>query len=122
MVDCFYSVSRRDTRCALVTGVQTCSLPISVAWNPSNGNWLATSGRDHLVKLYDIRMNREWLTLQGHDRDVCSLAWHPTQEGLLTSGGFTGSLAYWVISHTAVGTLTPTRTTERRTGKECGIW
>src|SRR3546814_13878301 len=103
MVDCFYSVSRRDTRCALVTGVQTCSLPISVAWNPSNGNWLATSGRDHLVKLYDIRMNREWLTLQGHDREVCSLAWHPTPEGLLTSGGVNGSL----------------RSEERRVGKEC---
>jgi WD40 repeat protein len=80
---------------------------LAVAWNPSNGNWLATSGRDHLIKLYDIRTNREWLTLQGHDREVCSLAWHPNQEGLLTSGGFNGSLAYWVISHQAGGQLTP---------------
>src|SRR3546814_9579044 len=28
---CFFSSRRRHTRCALVTGVQTCALPISVA-------------------------------------------------------------------------------------------
>src|SRR3546814_10362324 len=26
----FFSTSRQDTRCALVTGVQTCALPISI--------------------------------------------------------------------------------------------
>src|SRR3546814_2696458 len=26
---CFFSIRRRHTRCALVTGVQTCALPIS---------------------------------------------------------------------------------------------
>src|SRR3546814_20754577 len=30
----FFSSSRRHTRCALVTGVQTCSLPISVTQRP----------------------------------------------------------------------------------------
>src|SRR3546814_10230423 len=29
LVDCFFSSRRRHTRCALVTGVQTCALPIS---------------------------------------------------------------------------------------------
>src|SRR3546814_2716708 len=28
---CFFSSRRRHTRCALVTGVQTCALPISMA-------------------------------------------------------------------------------------------
>src|SRR3546814_10578684 len=28
----FFSSRRRHTRCALVTGVQTCALPISAAW------------------------------------------------------------------------------------------
>src|SRR3546814_8139795 len=36
----FFSSRRRHTRCALVTGVQTCALPISWAWktvfDPSN--------------------------------------------------------------------------------------
>src|SRR3546814_9239195 len=29
---CFFSSRRRHTRCALVTGVQTCALPIFVCW------------------------------------------------------------------------------------------
>src|SRR3546814_14950668 len=42
MIDCvlyvffFFSSRRRHTRCALVTGVQTCALPISV-WTPALG-------------------------------------------------------------------------------------
>src|SRR3546814_10386514 len=31
----FFSSRRRHTRCALVTGVQTCALPI-LAWNPAD--------------------------------------------------------------------------------------
>src|SRR3546814_16967503 len=31
----FFSSRRRHTRCALVTGVQTCALPISVVASPS---------------------------------------------------------------------------------------
>src|SRR3546814_7834777 len=30
----FFSSRRRHTRCALVTGVQTCALPICSAWKP----------------------------------------------------------------------------------------
>src|SRR3546814_10791975 len=30
----FFSSRRRHTRCALVTGVQTCALPILVNWDP----------------------------------------------------------------------------------------
>src|SRR3546814_5447439 len=31
---CFFSSRRRHTRCALVTGVQTCALPISTGQDP----------------------------------------------------------------------------------------
>src|SRR3546814_3625154 len=34
----FFSSRRRHTRCALVTGVQTCALPISLLYN---GPWVA---------------------------------------------------------------------------------
>src|SRR3546814_2738289 len=34
MFDFFFSSRRRHTRCALVTGVQTCALPISAPGNP----------------------------------------------------------------------------------------
>src|SRR3546814_5274178 len=39
----FFSSRRRHTRCALVTGVQTCALPISVADHRYlRGRWSAT--------------------------------------------------------------------------------
>src|SRR3546814_1389620 len=33
----FFSSRRRHTRCALVTGVQTCALPISLIFNTTEG-------------------------------------------------------------------------------------
>src|SRR3546814_6538375 len=38
VIDFFFSSRRRHTRCALVTGVQTCALPIS-AFHPSALGW-----------------------------------------------------------------------------------
>src|SRR3546814_8471490 len=35
----FFSSRRRHTRCALVTGVQTCALPICFTW----GGWMTSS-------------------------------------------------------------------------------
>jgi hypothetical protein len=29
---------------------------------------------------------------------VCSLAWHPQHESLLLSGGYNGSLIYWMVN------------------------
>src|SRR3546814_3262485 len=36
----FFSSRRRHTRCALVTGVQTCALPISLSPIPKFADWL----------------------------------------------------------------------------------
>ena len=46
---------------------------MSVKWN-RNGNWLLTSARDHLIKIFDIRAMKELCTLKGHKKDVNS-AW-----------------------------------------------
>lgn len=46
---------------------------MAVQWN-SNGNWLLTGGRDHLIKLYDIRIMKEMHTFRGHKKEVtCKL-------------------------------------------------
>src|SRR3546814_13351913 len=45
----FFSSRRRHTRCALVTGVQTCALPISLAAGAA-GNWLGGVGSDFAVR------------------------------------------------------------------------
>src|SRR3546814_5829271 len=39
----FFSSRRRHTRCALVTGVQTCALPISLAQAAAHGDFQAAS-------------------------------------------------------------------------------
>src|SRR3546814_8656529 len=59
LVGCFFfSSRRRHTRCALVTGVQTCALPISV----SDADLFALKRRmrGHLVDDARRRMTRAW--------------------------------------------------------------
>lgn len=76
-------------------------------WN-ENGNWLATGAKDGLIKVFDIRVMKELESLRGHNSDICSMQWHPQYESLLLSGGYNGSLIYWLIdnnhsAHTAIG-------------------
>ncbi|GMS84183.1 hypothetical protein PENTCL1PPCAC_6358, partial [Pristionchus entomophagus] len=71
---------------------------LAVEWN-KNGHWLLTASRDHLIKLYDIRMMKEMRTFRGHKKEVTAIAWHPIHEGLFVSGGGDGSLAYWLVDN-----------------------
>src|SRR3546814_17600375 len=48
---CFFSSRRPHTRCALVTGVQTCALPISVTSNPTE-SWV-WAGTGSPILLFD---------------------------------------------------------------------
>ena len=45
-----------------------------VKWN-KNGNWLLTSSRDHLIKIFDIRnMSQEVQIFRGHKKEAsCKL-------------------------------------------------
>ena len=45
------------------------STVIQIKWN-QNGNWLLTASRDHLLKLFDIRMMKEMQTFRGHKREA----------------------------------------------------
>jgi polyadenylation factor subunit 2 len=40
---------------------------------------------------------KEFQTFRGHKREVSSLAWHPIHESFFASGGFDGSINYWVV-------------------------
>nr|CAD2161696.1 unnamed protein product [Meloidogyne enterolobii] len=71
---------------------------MAVQWN-KNGNWLLTGSRDHVIKLYDVRMMREVQTFRGHKKEVTALAWHPVHEGLFVSGGGDGALGYWLVNN-----------------------
>eukprot|EP01133_Synstelium_polycarpum_P005949 gene5949-6889_t len=69
---------------------------LQVEWN-KNGNWLVSASRDQLLKLYDIRTMTELQTFKGHGKEVTSVAWHPFHEDLFVSGGFDGSILYWMV-------------------------
>src|SRR3546814_16972525 len=58
--DCwfFFSSRRRHTRCALVTGVQTCALPIYGYW--SLGNWSGWAAWDMLRLNPDAELPEGW--------------------------------------------------------------
>src|SRR3546814_3585434 len=61
----FFSSRRRHTRCALVTGVQTCALPISVPCRVGRGR----NSRSCLPARLPWKLCR-FLALLGHDYDV----------------------------------------------------
>ncbi|PSN52003.1 hypothetical protein C0J52_06115 [Blattella germanica] len=56
------------------------STVMDIKWN-SNGNWLVTASRDHLLKLFDLRnLSQEVQTFRGHKKEASSVAWHPYHE------------------------------------------
>ena len=64
-----------------------------------NGQWLLTAGRDGQVKLYDLRKGAESVSFKGHEKEVCSLAWHPFQHNMFCSGGSHGDIHYWLTDN-----------------------
>src|SRR3546814_8196803 len=54
MYVCFFSSRRRHTRCALVTGVQTCALPISGTRSHDGESLFAVGADDRTPHLADI--------------------------------------------------------------------
>src|SRR3546814_4601479 len=90
---CFFSSRRRHTRCALVTGVQTCALPIYSAMVPQ-----ARLGPQYLLRAFQEHVGRSkkpWSAQCASSR--CSASF----QAPLAGGG--------------VGA----RSEERRVGKEC---
>src|SRR3546814_5270431 len=84
MVCCFFSSRRRHTRCALVTGVQTCALPISLrtSHRPAAGHRPRQGGGD----LQEGRADRHATQVGGGERE-CSPDSGQWQGGLTTWPG-----------------------------------
>src|SRR3546814_5039397 len=70
----FFSSRRRHTRCALVTGVQTCALPISASRGAHPTHLVAAPPREHLRRLLPWCTSRSALGL-GHTKP-----WHRSEE------------------------------------------
>ena len=87
-----------------------------VKWN-QNGNWLVSGCRGSQVKVFDVRTLREISNFRGHAKEVTSVAWHPHHENLLTTGGFDGTILYWLVGQGGEGPAA-----EVRGGHESAIW
>src|SRR3546814_3104168 len=93
---CFFSRRRRHTRCALVTGVQTCALPI----------WQIEILQPKLLLLVSGMSAKTLLS---------------RSEGILKLRGRWADYHHPRLPHPipALPTLHPARSEERRVGKEC---
>src|SRR3546814_9669602 len=101
----FFSSRRRHTRCALVTGVQTCALPISSGDFPSGIT---------AITLFD-EQNRPLC-----ERLVFLRRPDTLQLALSTNGSAQTTRGHTTINLTAKGSDgNPVRSEERRVGKEC---
>lgn len=69
-----------------------------VRWS-LDGNSLLTTSRDTQVKLYDLRTMREMQVFKRHTKEVSSLCWHPFHQDLFVTGGFDGSIGYWLVGY-----------------------
>src|SRR3546814_999016 len=89
----FFSSIRRHTRCALVTGVQTCALPICFTRH-AEGSCLVKFGDTHVLCNASVEERLPpWLRGKGQ-------GWVTAEYGMLPRA-------------------TDTRSEERRVGKEC---
>lgn len=66
-------------------------------WN-KNGNWLLSGSKDASIKIYDVRVMKDFHTFQAHEGEVNSIEWHPDCEELFVSGGNDGKLIYWMAN------------------------
>src|SRR3546814_16809935 len=108
----FLSSRRRHTRCALVTGVQTCALPISGGVHD-----LCDRGGIHSVALPIVDRNRA-LFAAGDNKgaDLCSGGAY----GVLKIIGFVERLDFGFVGKSNIDyAIVDKRTEERRVGIAC---
>src|SRR3546814_19918214 len=102
----FFSSRRRHTRCALVTGVQTCALPISFLWGPNDVDASAPRGEKNLLS------RNEKVPLTSIEKTVLGL-----DEGPATGDAARANAAGIELAGFNLGFATSSE--ERRVGHEC---
>ena len=84
---------------------------LGLAFAP-NGRWLASAGKDHTVRLWDLaslqdqRLTRAPLELTGHTDQIYDLAWSATGDRL-ASASYDRTVGLWDTSQLAQGHATP---------------
>src|SRR3546814_15085982 len=122
----FFSSRRRHTRCALVTGVQTCALPIYSAIAPESGRLPEANRSEMPLAPVCPLSNSSGLTISDRpfstsDRDCPHLGRPSTQcESSLIQTGAMGAENQNITRDRPCFRAAPSRTEEGRAGKEVG--
>src|SRR3546814_4025656 len=69
----FFSSRRRHTRCALVTGVQTCALPIYMEWTEvdfEKAVWIIPEGKMKMRQPHSVPLSRQSLAILADMRSL----------------------------------------------------
>src|SRR3546814_11843976 len=125
MLSFVFSSRSRHTSCALVTGVQTCALPILVAAaRGGNGMPANMAGLSRTASASDLKVEADWLRTIGfkpenivHDLGIFVPEGHSAgvaPERVFRDGQFT-----YIDYGANADALNEGRSEERRVGKEC---
>src|SRR3546814_20617874 len=104
----FFSSRRRHTRCALVTGVQTCALPISEGLDQGSRDFLDAAIRDY-NSLFATNFDTSADKFQNYYKDLSQRLKNRELDIVIVVNMFL----------TGFDATTLNRSEERRVGKEC---
>src|SRR3546814_12884731 len=128
----FFSSRRRHTRCALVTGVQTCALPICFHLDipPRRRVWPTPNGKANFLILPGLAVNApvgdpamlRLATVRSHDQfNTTIYSYNDRYRGVYNDRMILFMHADDIAARgLAAGVKVAPRSEERRVGKECG--
>ena len=71
----------------------------NIKWSP-DGLYFATAGKDHTIKLYDIRTQKMIQNINAHGNSVTSIDFHPSKK-YLVSGSLDSTVKIWDLFRNA---------------------